>query len=185
MSAISNSFNNPWQSEANKKEQTISIMKNLIITIMVLLGLVTTTDAKGHNMGTGSEVYTATNTTDYYEGGFTSINMNGSQKNPANGIVTTVATENNSIGQLISEPFKVGKMPGSIQVKASNLTVDATTGNFSGSCRVVLKIVVMTQEFDGNIKGTISNGKLIYTVECPAEWLGIPFHTKVTFQGNK
>ncbi len=43
----------------------------------------------------------------------------------------------------------------------------------------------MPTDYAGTISGTIANGKLVYDVKCLATWLGIPFDTAVTFEGNE
>lgn len=125
----------------------------------------------------------ATTSVDYV-GGFTSVNMNGNAKDPVNDKVTTVISDGATITSLVSEAFQVGKMPGTIQIAASNLTIDASTGSFSGSCTVTLTIWEST-DYAGTITGTIANGKLVYQVKCPAKWLGISFDTDVTFEGEE
>ena len=76
-------------------------------------------------------------------------------------------------------------MPGSIQISASDLTIDSTTGSFSGPCSVKLTILGIPTNYTGTIVGSIMNGNLVYTVECPAKWLGVSFDTEVTFEGEE
>ena len=76
-------------------------------------------------------------------------------------------------------------MPGSILISASNLTIDSSTGGFSGSCTVKLTILGIPTDYKGTIVGSIMNGNLVYTVKCPAKWLGVSFDTEVTFEGEE
>lgn len=153
------------------------------MVIVAMFGIVAMSNA-ATTAATELGISTLATTTVDYVGGFTSVNMNGNPKNPVTDKVTTVVSDGTTLVSLVSEAFQVGDMPGSIQITASNLAIDASTGEFSGSCTVRLTIVKGT-DYAGTISGTIANGKLVYTVDCPATWLGIPFKTNVTFEGEE
>lgn len=158
-------------------------MKKVLMVIVAMFGIVAMSNA-ATTAATEFGISTLATTTVDYVGGFTSVNMNGNEKNPVKDKVTTVVSDGTTITSLVSESFQVGDMPGSIQISAYNLPIDASTGEFSGSCTVRLTILGST-DFAGTITGTVANGKLVYTVDCPATWLGIPFKTKVTFEGEE
>lgn len=117
-----------------------------------------------------------------YLGLFKNITMNGTAKDSVEDKTTSVIVSNNVISSLKSESFRVGKMPGTITISASNLSV-SSTGTFSGTCTVTLKIVSGT-DYSGTISGTLKDGKLVYNVVCNASWLGVSFDTDVTFEGE-
>lgn len=160
-------------------------MKKIFMIAIAMLGFVAMVGATTNVMASELGINTLSATTVSYLGGFTSVNMNGEAKNPVSDKVTTVVSDGNTISSLSSESFKVGNMPGSIQIEASNLAIDTATGVFSGSCTVKLTIVGIPQKYTGTIIGSIVNGKLTYTVECPAKWLGVSFDTEVTFEGEE
>ena len=159
-------------------------MKKVMMIVVAMFGIVAMSNAATKATASEWEISTMATTTVDYVGGFTSVNMNGDPKAPVKDKVTTVVTDGTTITSLVSESFQVGKMPGSIQITASNLAIDASTGSFSGSCTVTLTILGST-DYAGTISGSIVNGKLVYEVKCPAKWLGISFDTDVTFEGEE
>ena len=142
-------------------------MKKVLMVIVAMFGIIAMSNA-ATTAATEMGISTLAATTVDYVGDFTKVDMNGSTKAPVKDKVTTVVSDGATISSLASEAFQVGKMPGTIKITASNLTIDPSTGNFSGT-----------------ISGTIANGKLVYDVKCLATWLGIPFDTAVTFEGNE
>ena len=115
-------------------------MKKIFMIAIAMLGFVAMAGAT-NVMSSELEINTLSATTVSYLGGFTSVNMNGKPKDPVSDKVTTVVSDGNTISSLTSESFQVGKMPGSILISASNLTIDSSTGGFSGSCTVKLTIL--------------------------------------------
>ena len=152
---------------------------------IAMLGFVAMAGATTNVMAYELGINTLSAATVDYLGGFTSVNMNGEPKDPVSDKATKVVSDGNTISSLTSESFQVGKMPGSIQVKASNLAIDSSTGGFSGSCTVILTILGRSTDYTGTIVGSIMNGNLVYTVKCPAKWLGVSFDTEVTFEGEE
>lgn len=159
-------------------------MKKIFMIAIAMLGFVAMAGAT-NVMSSELEINTLSATTVSYLGGFTSVNMNGKPKDPVSDKVTTVVSDGNTISSLTSESFQVGKMPGSILISASNLTIDSSTGGLSGSCTVKLTILGIPTDYTGTIVGSIMNGNLVYTVKCPAKWLGVSFDTEVTFEGEE
>ena len=159
-------------------------MKKIFMIAIAMLGFAAMAGAT-NVMSSELEINTLSATTVSYLGGFTSVNMNGKPKDPVSDKVTTVVSDGNTISSLTSESFQVGKMPGSILISASNLTIDSSTGGFSGSCTVKLTILGIPTDYTGTIVGSIMNGNLVYTVKCPAKWLGVSFDTEVTFEGEE
>ena len=160
-------------------------MKKFFIIAIAMLGFVTMASATTNVIAYELGINTHSAATVSYLGGFTSVNMNGKPKNPVSDKVTTVVSDGNTISSLTSESFQVGKMPGSILISASNLTINPSTGGFSGSCSVKLTILGEPADYTGTIVGSVLNGKLVYTVNCPAKWLGVSFDTEVTFEGDE
>lgn len=114
-----------------------------------------------------------------YVGGLTYVSMNGNVKDNVEDLITTV-TQSGSNYKLALEPFQIGSMPGTITVTADNVTA----GSFSGNCTVTLTIAGVGKDFDGTITGTMSNGSLVYTVDCNATYMLLPFHAVVKFEGE-
>lgn len=158
-------------------------MKKVLMVIVAMFGIIAMSNA-ATTAATEMGISTLAATTVDYVGDFTKVDMNGSTKAPVKDKVTTVVSDGATISSLVSEAFQVGKMPGTIKITASNLTIDPSTGNFSGACTVTLK-TVREKDYAGTISGTIANGKLVYDVKCLATWLGIAFDTAVTFEGNE
>lgn len=159
-------------------------MKKIFMIAVAMFGFAAMADAASNVTASEWGINALSTTSVDYVGGFTSVNMNGDPKNPVEDKVTSVISDGETISSLVSESFQVGKMPGTIQIKASNLTIDAASGVFASSCTVELTILGSTSYYTGTIAGSILNGKLTYTVKCPAKWLGISFDTEVTFEGE-
>ncbi len=93
----------------------------------------------------------------------------------------TQVTDNGSDIDMYIPAFKVGKMPGTIEVDATGVAIDGSTNRYSGV--VTLKILGVPTDYDAEISVTAYDANTLqYTLNVKdARFLGIPFEAKVVF----
>lgn len=121
-----------------------------------------------------------------YLGKFTRIYMNGEKSVPDNSVITNVLHPNSLISLHI-DPFQLGKMPGSIELDATNIKINPD-GSFNQTVYNAIKLTILRKvsNFNAVVTGNIKNNVLTYKIESlNAFYLGFSFTAIVEFQGVK
>lgn len=156
------------------------MFKKFALTGMVILGLVAMSNDLFAKEASSSvnEIAAVQSTTTY--SGTMAVTMGSSSSTI---IHTTDATPNGSNVDLYIVPFKVGTMPGTIEVDAQNVIAD-------GVARVYSNVVTFTMGtpiyFSAEISVSVYNANtLVYTINVlEAEYEGVPFIAIVNFTGT-
>ena len=126
-----------------------------------------------------------------YSGTLTRVYMNG-EKASGQAVPAFVTKTSAQTYTIELQEFKAGKMPGTIQVIAEDVSVSAD-GSFNMSSMqniIILKLFGFSKaksSFNADLSGTItSDGQLTFTVtSVNAKYFGIPFKAIVTFKGHQ
>ena len=126
-----------------------------------------------------------------YSGTLTRVYMNG-EKASGQAVTAFVTKTSDQTYTIELQEFKAGKMPGTIQVIAEDVSVSAD-GSFNMSSMqniIILKLFGFSKTkrfFNADLSGTItSDGQLTFTVtSVNAKYFGIPFKAIVTFKGHQ
>lgn len=122
-----------------------------------------------------------------YAGKFTRIYMNGEKSVPTESIIAVVS-QTKSLITLKIAPFKIGKMPGTVEVTAENIVLNSD-GTFNQVVANGIKMEIkgfMKAEYNAMVTGTLINNVLTYTITSrDASFMGKPFSAIVGFKGMK
>ena len=126
-----------------------------------------------------------------YSGTLTRVYMNG-EKASGQAVKAFVTKISEHTYTIELQEFKAGKMPGTIQVIAKDVSVSAD-GSFNMSSMqntIILKLFGFSKaksSFNADLSGAItSDGRLTFTVtSVNAKYFGIPFKAIVTFKGHQ
>jgi len=126
-----------------------------------------------------------------YSGTLTRVYMNG-EKVSGQAVKAFVTKTSEHTYTIELQEFKAGKMPGTIQVIAKDVSVSAD-GSFNMPSMqniIVLKLFVLfttKSSFNADLSGTItSDGQLTFTVtSVNAKYFGIPFKAIFPFKGHR
>ena len=126
-----------------------------------------------------------------YSGTLTRVYMNG-EKASGQAVKAFVTKTSEHTYTIELQEFKAGKMPGTIQVIAKDVSVSAD-GSFNMPSMqniIMLKLFVLFKtksSFNASLSGTItSDGRLTFTVtSVNAKYFGIPFKALVPLKGHK
>ncbi len=120
-----------------------------------------------------------------YNGDLTKVYMNA-EKNPINGVSSTVTENASGTINIHMDSFQIGSMPGTITIDANNIAV-GSDGSFAQSCSrcVTLRILGIPTRYTAYVEGSIVDGELTYTITVNSEYSSAAFTAIVTFEGNK
>lgn len=148
-------------------------MKKILCIAVMILSMVLTVSAQQNVSGD-------------YVGKFTRVYMRGEKSLPEQNFTTTVS-QNNSLISLHIAPFKIGRMPGTIEVNANDIVL-RKDGSFEQIVEEGIKLEVFwrTKEYTAKVTGTFNNNVLIYTIESvDATFWGVSFTAIVGFKGTR
>ncbi len=148
-------------------------MKKILCIAVMILSMVLTVSAQQNVSGD-------------YVGKFTRVYMRGEKSLPEQNFTTTVS-QNNSLISLHIAPFRIGRMPGTIEVNANNIVL-RKDGSFEQIVEKGIKLEILwkTKEYKAKLTGTLKNNVLTYTIESvDARFWGFPFTAIVGFKGTR
>ena len=149
-------------------------MKKILCIAVMILSMVLTVSAQQNVSGD-------------YVGKFTRVYMRGEKSLPKQNFTTTVS-QNNSLISLHIAPFKIGRMPGFIEVNANNIVLKED-GSFEQMVEEGIHLhipVVLDGLYTAKVTGTLKNNVLTYTIESvDATFWGVSFTAIVGFKGTR
>ena len=149
-------------------------MKKILCIAVMILSMVLTVSAQQNVSGD-------------YVGKFTRVYMRGEKSLPEQNFTTTVS-QNNSLISLHIAPFKIGRMPGSIEVNANDIVLKED-GSFEQIVKKGISFnipIILNAFYTAKVTGTLKNNVLTYTIESvDATFWGFPFTAIVGFKGTR